>query len=301
MGGRFHGLASRFTLEMPKTKPKIHILATSLGNNEDLSPRTKNILAQADLIFCEDTRKVQHLFKDLAIESRAPFVAIPGDRERDFSWEKYTDNPKYKNIALVSDAGTPLVNDPGYALISFCHEQDIPVYALPGPSAPTLAWQWSGGFGLPMTFAGFVPKTKSSTNKSLDDFFEQAYFCKTFIFFDTKHQIQNTLEYLTQSSFANQELYIAREMTKPHEELISGTPAKCLLWYEDRIKQAQAIGELTLVLHGIQRNQSAVSLQDLASIRRLPPKSAAKLAASLSGHDVKTCYEAFLNSVESET
>ncbi len=267
-----------------------------IGNVEDLSPRAKKALTEAELIFCEDSRKTQELFRRINISNDAKWVSLPGSREKEVDFRKWTENSDARSWVFLSDAGTPIVNDPGHEILEFCRQEGVPVEAIPGPCAPILAWQWSGGFGLPFVFAGFAPKAKSSDSKNLEDFFKLALSTKTFAFFDTRHQIEITLDHLAQSPFKDSKIWIAREMTKAHEELISGTAKQCMSALKPRLDSGDGVGELTLILEGLGEPESKKSydISDLVKIRNLPPKQAAKIVAELTGQNSAEIYKAFI-------
>ena len=255
-------------------------------------------MQQANRIYCEDTRKLKDILRRLDVNSNARFVSLPGNSEGDISWaDEFQNMNSERKWVLVSDAGTPLVSDPGWSLVHYCQKSNIPYVALPGACAPILAWQWSGGFGLPYAFAGFAPKASEFSQSSLDHFFNPLGYCKTFCFFDTRHQVLTTLHYLISSGRGAVTLYMAREMTKPHEELIKGNAQILYDLLSRRMQEEIPVGELTFVLEGQGLNvqpQSGIELSQLVQLRNLPPKAAAKLAAKLSAKSVQECYQAFV-------
>lgn len=276
--------------------PHVTIIALPLGNPEDLSPRAAKALATAQRIYCEDTRKLEALATRAGIDLKAKLHALPSDRERETDWPHLFETaPQGEAWAWVSDAGTPIVNDPGVFFLRACRDANVRVTAIPGPSAPVLAWQWSGGFGLPFVFAGFAPKAKDPGSKDLARFFVPLEGAGTFAFFDTRHQIEVTLSHLEVGGHGARRLFIAREMTKTFEELLSGTVASCLADIKKRLASGEGIGELTLLLEGTPGAEKAVvcSLDDLASVRSGGTKDAARIAAKLTGLPVGTCYKRF--------
>lgn len=276
----------------------VSLVALPLGNARDLSPRAAETLQKANLLFCEDTRKFHELAQRAGLsELRAKLVSLPGDREFELNWFEYCEDVEEgQNWALVSDAGTPIVNDPGAALLKFCREQGVKTEAVPGPCAFVAAWQWSGGFGVPFSFAGFPPKVKSAASKELADFFAPARVARTFAFFDTRHQVQTTFQHLEENGWAEAQVYLAREMTKPHEELLGGTVAEMAEFLRRRLASDQGFGEVTCLLEG--RGESAaggvgLGLEDLARVRSASAKEASKIAARLTGRPARDCYQAF--------
>jgi 16S rRNA (cytidine1402-2'-O)-methyltransferase len=280
-----------------KKAPHVHLVALPLGHPQDLSARARVILESARFIFCEDTRKFQRLAQDSGLQPRGKFISMPGDEEWNASWDRFLEDGTEEPVwALVSDAGTPIVNDPGKALLEHARRQGWRVTALPGPCAPILAWQWSGGFGLPFCFAGFAPKAKGPGVKVLEDFFAPTAHARSFVFFDTRHQVLTTLEHLESVGLGERRVFLAREMTKPHEELLEGSVAALRELLAKRLAADEGLGELTLLLEGGLLGAApvaAASIEDLVEVRRGGAKAAAKIAARLSGLPVSECYAAF--------
>jgi 16S rRNA (cytidine1402-2'-O)-methyltransferase len=281
---------------------RISLVALPLGCVDDLSPRARARLSEATHVFCEDTRKLRDLARRAGIEIHAELSALPGDSERDFDWSRErARSDKNARWVLVSDAGTPIVNDPGRSLLHFARREGIEVEAVPGPSAPVLAWQWSGGFGLPFLFSGFAPKVKSRESRELESFFAGLDSCASFCFFDTKHQVSLTLEHLVARGLGDRPMFVAREMTKTHEELLSGSVSDLKDRIEAKLNDNEGVGELTLILQGelsrgaraTQTSTSPWTPQELAKLRTLPPKVAAKLAAQKTGLELSDIYKAF--------
>ena len=276
----------------------VNLVALPIGNVADLSPRASEALTQAHRIFCEDTRKMRELLKRADIQTNARLTALPGGSEHQFDWERAR---KEANVderwVLVSDAGTPLVNDPGAELVEYCRRAQVELRATPGPCAPIAAWQWSGGFGLPFVFAGFAPKAKSPGTKDLDRFFEPLSNSGSFSYFDTKHQFATTLEHLVLRGLGDRPLFVAREMTKPHEQLHGGTVRSCLTELAERLQTEGQLGELTFLLKGEDKSSasgSVVTLDQLVQIRKASVKDAAKIAAELTGLSSRDCYQLFI-------
>ena len=279
---------------------RVSIVALPIGNVDDLSPRAKRALTGATRIICEDTRKVNDLLTRAGLTSAARIFPMPGDSENDIDWKQFLpEGNTSESVVLVSDAGTPIVNDPGASLVHYCHQHKIAVEAIPGPSAPVMAWQWSGGFGLPFLFAGFAPKAKSATAQALTDFFAQANRCRSFCYFETRHQVETSMEHLISRGWGDRKLFIAREMTKTHEELIAGTVEECRVLIDERIASGDGVGELTLILEGASRDQlqsaevphTPVTIDQLVELRNLRPRDAAKLIAKLTSHNIAETYD----------
>lgn len=258
----------------------LSIVALPIGNIEDLTLRAISCLQNADVIFCEDTRKTSDLIRRAKLQTHAKLISSPGDSEHAVDWMRYC-TPQYRRWVLVSDAGTPVVNDPGVSIISFCHKHQIRVEALPGASAPVVAWQWSGGFGLPFIFGGFAPKVSLSATSKWERFVPRQSE-GTFCFFDTRHQILETLSYLN-SVAPNSQMFVAREMTKTHEELLKGTPHE-LHKIISALIESDKVGELCVLIDLSSLNSaqveshlaSAISYEDLLKFRKSSTKEASK-------------------------
>jgi 16S rRNA (cytidine1402-2'-O)-methyltransferase len=282
--------------------PDIYVLALPLGNPEDMTLRGQRVLLEADWIFCEDKRKLQVLLSALNIKTKEScrWKSIPSDQEWKYDWshlEKESGQETPLKVVLVSDAGSPVVNDPGKALVEEALKRNWNLRALPGASAPILAVQWSGGFGLPICFAGFAPR---ESGKSFDNFAQQAQRAGTFVFFDTRYNVVSTLKNFEKAGWAQSPIFLAREMTKKYEELWSGSVEEIRVRVEAKLKEDNALGELTLVLQGQYQTHSlgqrleANSLElakKIIEIAYLPPKEAAKSLSAIVGLSTQETYK----------
>jgi len=219
----------------------LYLVATPVGNLEDITLRALRILKEADLIACEDTRYSARLLTRYGI-------ATPRESYHKFNEE--TRAPRLiqmlrdgKNIALVSDSGTPLVSDPGYALVSACRREGIPVIPIPGPSAAIAALVGSGLPSDSFFFAGFLPARASLRRRRLK---ELAGIASTLILFEAPHRLLDSLEDMA-AVFGTRRASMARELTKVHEEFLQGTLKELL----DTLRARPKIqGEITLVIEG---------------------------------------------------
>ncbi|MBP7844167.1 MAG: hypothetical protein KA116_05085 [Proteobacteria bacterium] len=266
----------------------ISIIALPIGNSLDLSPRAKSSLENSQIVLCEDTRKFKQHLQQLNLELAAKFISFPAFKEREWNWELFFKEHAEKNIALVSDAGTPIINDPGEDLLREAHNRKIHVTAIPGPCAPITALQWSGGFGVPFCFAGFTPKSHK------EKFFSKIDTVRSFIFFDTRHECLDTLEYLMKIKLEDRKIFIAREMTKSHEELFAGNVKEAFHWLKKLLSDNKGVGELTLILEGLGNLEAAHkrSLEELLKIRFGSDKEASKILSELCDEKTSDCYGA---------
>lgn len=194
---------------------KLFIVATPLGNADDLSPRAKTILEQVPLVLAEDTKRASLNFSRWGLKAKR-FISF-----NDHSEEKKLDHAlefleQGEDIALISDAGMPIISDPGYLIVKACRENNIPVTVIPGASAPVTALAGSGIAPHPFTFFGFLPRKTNDMEKTLAPF---AQLSTTLVFFERKDRIAETLKYLY-TLLGAREVCIARELTKEHEEYI---------------------------------------------------------------------------------
>lgn len=203
-------------------KGVLSIVATPIGNLEDITLRALRVLRDADYILCEDTRVTGKLLKHYDIAK--PLKRYDAHSSESTHENVLKDLVSGKNIALVSDAGTPGVSDPGVLLVARIRnlQSDIRIDAIPGPSAVTAAFSIAGIAGNQFAFLGYAPQKKGRETffKSLNSYEMPV------IFFESTHRIMKTLEALkhtSENSTVNRTITVARELTKMHEELVSGT------------------------------------------------------------------------------
>jgi 16S rRNA (cytidine1402-2'-O)-methyltransferase len=217
----------------------LYLVATPLGNLEDITLRALRILKEVDLIACEDTRYTGKLLTHFGITT-------PRESHHKFNEERNT--PRLiqllhdgKNIALVSDSGTPLISDPGYELVSTCRREGILVVPIPGPSAVITALTGSGLPSDSFYFAGFLPARGAQRKKKLE---ELATVPVTLILYESPHRLLYSLQDMLEV-FGPRRVTLARELTKIHEEFLNGTLPELIeiLSARDEIR-----GEITLVI-----------------------------------------------------
>ncbi len=205
----------------------LSIVATPIGNMEDMSLRAIRVLKEADYILCEDTRVTGNLLKHYNIETKTRrYDAHASEKVHEGI---LNDLQAGKKIALVSDAGTPGVSDPGVMLVARAREAGVRIDSIPGPSAITAAFSIAGISGNSFIFLGFVPlkKGRQTFFKSLSDYDVPV------IFYEAPHRIMKTLESLTENLSTDRKVVIARELTKMFEEVVTGTPLEVLQYFVD--------------------------------------------------------------------
>ncbi len=218
----------------------LYIVPTPIGNLQDITLRALEILKQADFVLCEDTRQTKKLLDSFGI----PTKTLRYNEQNEHSFPGLIKLLKEgKNLALVSDAGTPCVSDPGWKLVKLARQENIQVTALPGASAATCALSASGLSGGGFCFLGFLPKKKGKALKQIE---AALTIEKPIIIYESPYRIVKFLEFL-QENLPLVKVFIGREITKTFEEYLSGTPADLLADFKARKK---ILGEFVVILDG---------------------------------------------------
>ncbi len=213
------------------------MVATPLGNLGDLSPRAKEILESVDMVLAEDTRRAGLLFQRCLLKAKG-FMSLHDHNEEERCKDLLFHFSQGKTFALISDAGTPLMADPGFRLVRLCRQEGIKVSMAPGPSAPVAALMGAGIAPQPFTFFGFLPRDAAAKESILAPFMHVP---STLVFFERKDRLHSTLA-LALRLLGPRELCIARELTKTHEEFI-------ITRLEDYAAIAEDLkGEITVVV-----------------------------------------------------
>ena len=236
----------------------LYIVATPIGNLQDISARATEILRDADIIACEDSRVSKKLFALLGISINKKFISYEDHSEEQKAQMIIDLINQGNSIALISDAGSPLISDPGYKLVRLCREQNIYVTAVPGACAVITALQLSGLPTNRFMFAGFIPNKE----KARADLFEELKNINTtLVFYETAPRLLKTLDKASEI-FGNREIAVARELTKMFEEVVCGN-------FEDIIAhfiQNEPRGEFVLIIAPPQEKKS--SADDIKEILR---------------------------------
>ncbi len=217
----------------------LYIVATPIGNLEDITFRAVRILKEADLIACEDTRHTGKLLAHYGISK--PLVSYHEHNERARAEELLAELQAGKNVALVTDAGTPLISDPGYRLVAGARKLGIPVSPVPGPGAFLAALSASGMATDSFVFLGFLPPKKTQRRKVLESW---KAIRSTLVCYEAPHRVIETLQDIAEV-LGVREVALARELTKVHEEFLHGTPADLL---ETLSRRPALKGEITLMV-----------------------------------------------------
>ena len=268
----------------------LFVVATPIGNLEDVSQRALTVLAAADIIACEDTRHSRRLLDACGIDR--PLLPLHQHNERSAAQALLQRLQEGANVALVSDAGTPLVSDPGALLTRLAHEAGIRICPVPGASSVMAALSASGLPADRFQFAGFIPAKAGERQRFFAEFTAAT---QTTIFFETPHRIAESLAAMAEIFDGARRLVVARELTKQFEQIAMLTVASAPAWLaEDDNRQR---GEFVLLL-GAAVGQTTADWQPLAEDLRaagLSAKDTAALVAKHTGANKKAVYQHLLD------
>jgi 16S rRNA (cytidine1402-2'-O)-methyltransferase len=267
---------------------RLVVIATPIGNLADLSPRARAALSEADLIAAEDTRHTGALLHTLGISK--PLLSLHEYNENQRLPELTARLREGACIALVSDAGTPLLSDPGYLLVRTAIEAGATLVPIPGPSAITTALAVAGLPTDRFCFEGFLPARETERRQCLTLLVHEP---RTLVFFESPHRIVASLVTMAEIFESQRQALVARELTKQFETLYRGTLAE--LAAQAQAEPNFARGELTLVVQGASKVATDYDAAQLARtvtilLQELPPGRAAALAAQLTGAPRQAAY-----------
>ncbi len=266
-------------------KNGLYIVSTPIGNLSDITTRAVDVLQNADVIACEDTRVSKKLFSLLGLRIDKKFICYEDHRE-DKVAQKIADMIESGlSVALISDAGSPLISDPGYKLVKLCREKKLYVTVIPGVSAVISALQISGLRTNRFMFAGFIPNKQKAR---LDLFSELKDINTTLVFYETAPRLIDTLKAM-KSVFEKREIAVARELTKIHEECISGPVDELIIHYE----QVPPKGEIVVMVEPPLEDKKNVDVvfELNKRLKTMHIKDAVKEVADLSGKKKNEVYQ----------
>ena len=271
---------------------KLYIVSTPIGNLEDITLRAIKILKETDLIACEDTRTTRKLLSRYAIET--PLISYHEHNEFGKAKELLSLLEGGKSIAMVSDAGTPGISDPGYRLVKLASEHGIDVLPVPGPSAVVSALCVSGLPTSSFAFFGFLPRTK----KRLTDYLGNIKsYPETLVFYESPNRVMKTLRVML-DVFGDRNISLSREITKLYEETLRGKISGVL---ETLAKRNEVKGEVTLVVEGASGEAGGVDTEDIDEMlgaykkNGLSLKDAVKKVSEGSGYSKSKTYKRALD------
>lgn len=267
---------------------KLFIVATPIGNLGDMTSRALEILRVADWIACEDTRHSRRLLDHYGIQTAC--FALHEHNECEATARLMTYLAEGKQVALISDAGTPGISDPGARAVAAVRAAGFPVVPIPGPNAAMTAWSASGLPDERFVFVGFLPAKAVARRKEIE---QLASLPAALVFYESPHRILETVTELAATLEASREIVIARELTKCFEEITRLPLSLALDWLlENEYRQR---GEFVLIVSGPARraesNEQAERVLNLLLAEGLPVKQAAKLAAKITGAAKNALYQ----------
>ncbi len=255
----------------------LFIVPTPIGNLADITQRAIDTLIMVDVIAAEDTRHSARLLQHLTVKT--PMLSLHDHNEKARAKQLITRLNEGQNVALISDAGTPLISDPGYGLVTACREANINVSALPGACAAITALSASGLPTDRFTFAGFLPVKQLAKTQILESLKDITI---TNVFYESPRRILDTVAMIASVLGNRREVVIARELTKTFEQYFSGDAEAALAWLERDTNHQR--GEFVLMIKGAEVSANdipAVAIELLETLtKELPLKKAAAIVAS---------------------
>ena len=269
---------------------QINIVSTPIGNLKDITLRAIETLKSVDLILAEDTRIAKKLLNHFSINNTLESF---NDKNEDLKNENLIKDLKEgKNIAIISDAGTPLINDPGFKLIRSAREENIKVTPIPGCTALIAGLSASGISSDKFTFLGFLPRTKIKRRKNLRQLVHKQ---ETLIFFESVHRIGSTIEDMKELFGQERKAVLCKEITKIYESFIGNN----FMEITDYIKEHQdkLKGEFTIIVEG--NRELSIDLQKIDKIldilqSQISSKDAIKICSIITGYKKSTIYKRLL-------
>lgn len=264
----------------------LYIVATPIGNLGDMTSRAVEILRTVDCIAAEDTRHSASLLQHYSINK--PMLALHEHNERERTEQLCQRLLNGESIALISDAGTPLICDPGYVLVRGVRQLNIKVVPVPGPCAAITALCAAGLPTDRFIFEGFLPAKSKQRTERLSVLLPET---RTLIFYEAPHRILDCLQDMQQIWGPDRELVIARELTKMFETIRAGTCAELIAWVSHDSNQER--GELVIIAAGNPVAEEVIPAEHILKmlLEELPLKTAVELAAKISGHKKNELYK----------
>ncbi len=267
----------------------LYVVATPIGNRGDMVPRAVETLQQVDLIAAEDTRHSKPLLEAFHIST--PMLAYHDHNETQITESLIAKLIAGQNIALISDAGTPLLSDPGYRLVRAAHQANIRVVPIPGASAMVAALSAAGLPSDKFIFEGFLPAKSTQRRKRFAELKKEP---RTLLFYEAPHRLIAFLEDLQAEIGGDRELVMAREITKTFETIKAGSVSSILEFIKNDANQCK--GEIVLLLHGYDvpvRQVIDLEIERMMRIllKELSLKQASNLVAEITGVNKKILYQ----------
>jgi 16S rRNA (cytidine1402-2'-O)-methyltransferase len=266
----------------------LYIVATPIGNLTDISQRALDVLTQVDIIACEDTRHTQRLLSAYSIKNKTLSLHDHNERQR----QDYVATllQEGKSIALVSDAGTPLISDPGFHLVRHCRQLNLAVSPVPGACAAIAALSVAGLPTDRFSFEGFLPSKSGARQSILANLLEEP---RTMVFYDAPRRAIDTVEDIVKVLGGERYVVIARELTKTFETIHSDTASNLLAWLQEDPNQLK--GEMVLIIEGMKIDPNTIPAKAIETLKLLlaemKPKKACAITADIYGVKKNALYE----------
>ena len=268
-------------------EPALYLVATPIGNLGDMTTRAVEVLQNVDIIAAEDTRHSQKLLNHLGIRNK--LMACHEHNEQQVLPQLMQRLQNGESIALISDAGTPLISDPGYRLVAMAHERQIRVTPVPGACAAIAALSAAGLATDRFSFEGFLPAKQQARLRALQQLAQES---RTLVFYESCHRIEACLRDMVEAFGASRRITFARELTKTFETVRQMSLGECLQWVRQDANQQK--GEIVLVVAGAEPSEtSQTELSQLLNVLldELPLKQSAALASRITGVNKNACYQ----------
>ncbi len=266
----------------------LYIVATPIGNLEDITLRAINTLKQVDLIAAEDTRHSGLLLQHLAI--KAKLFALHDHNEQEKSQLLIEKLKSGLSIALISDAGTPLINDPGYHLVKACRENNINVVPIPGACAAIAALSASGLPSDKFSYEGFLPAKTKARQDYLTTLLDEP---RTMIFYESTHRLLDTLQDMQTIWGSDKQIVLAKELTKTWETIVNFSILVLINWLQEDSNRQK--GEFVLIVEGNNKTADAIDPKAINTLKlllkELPLKKAAAITAEIYGLKKNQLYQ----------
>jgi len=265
----------------------LYVVATPIGNLEDISHRAVHVLSEVNCIAAEDTRHSRVLLNHYGIKT--PLLSLHDHNESARIPDIVERIRGGQAIALISDAGTPLISDPGFRLVKAMADHQLPVFAIPGPSAVTAALSIGGIAPDRFLFEGFLPARQSARRKRLNSLLSET---ATMVFFESSHRIKASVGDMCKAFGTGREAVICRELTKKFETIVRGSLEELLQRLGSDPNQLK--GEFVVLVSGNKDQESPIDGIELALALRehLPASQAAKVTAKITGASRQDLYAA---------
>jgi 16S rRNA (cytidine1402-2'-O)-methyltransferase len=270
----------------------LYIVATPIGNLGDISQRAIDVLTQVDVIACEDTRHTGKLLSAFSIKNKT--LSLHDHNERQRQEQVATMLKEGKSVALVSDAGTPLISDPGFHLVRHCRSLGLKVSPIPGACAAISALSVAGLPTDRFSFEGFLPSKSGARQATLQALANEP---RTMVFYDAPRRAIDTVQDIVTTLGGDRYLVIARELTKTFETIHSDTAENFLAWLKQDANQLK--GEMVLIIEGYKALENEISAEVINTLKLLlaemKPKKACAITAEIYGVKKNALYDIALS------